>query len=270
MEKLITDKPMRPNFWRPPTDNDLGNGMHDWAAIWKEATETAVSTLIAPPSNTSGGVSYSLEYQLPDHIASLHINFLLCGDGKLRVDYLFRPRKDLLPNIPRLGIFLTLPPSFTETSWYGRGPHFTYWDRKTSGKIGMHSGAIAEQFHRYSRPQETGNLTDVRWMGASTCSLTLTVHPSDGQLLSCSIWPFDTAELDYVEGKDGGQSASGLVPLSTRHGADIRTGQLVQWNIDHKQMGVGGDNSWGRPVHPEYTIPPEKYSYAFVLVPDSN
>jgi len=71
-----------------------------------------------------------------------------------------------------------------------------------------------------------------------------------------------------VEGKDGGKSASGLVPVSTRHGADIRIGGTVQWNIDHLQMGVGGDNSWGRLVHKEYTITPGEYRYSFKIVPE--
>ena len=106
-------------------------------------------------------------------------------------------------------------------------------------------------------------------MKASSEDLQLTAYPTDNQLLNGSIWPFNTAELDYVEGKDGGQSASGLVPVSTRHGADIKTGAIVQWNIDHRQMGVGGDTSWGRPVHKEYTIIPGKYSYSFVIIPES-
>jgi beta-galactosidase len=266
--ELITEEAIRPNFWRPPTDNDLGNGMHQWAAIWKRATEEAGPVLSDPPAVSPQGVSFALEYQLPEDIASLKIAYLLSGDGKLRVDYLFAPRQDSLPNIPRLGMYLTLPPSFTEISWYGRGPHETYWDRKTSGKIGIHSGAIQEQFHRYPRPQETGNKTDIRWMQASAGFLTLRAYPADSQLLNGSIWPFSTSELEYVEGKAGGKSASGLVPVSSRHGADIRTGEMVQWNIDHRQMGVGGDTSWGRPVHPEYTIPAGEYSYAFWLIPE--
>ncbi|MCK5694836.1 MAG: hypothetical protein KAI08_18345, partial [Bacteroidales bacterium] len=153
--------------------------------------------------------------------------------------------------------------------WYGRGPHFTYWDRKLAGKIGIHKGLIEDQFHRYSRPQETGNKTDIRWMQVSSETLQLTVHPADNQLLNGSVWPFPTSELDYVEGKDGGKSASGLVPVSTRHGAEIRTGKTVQWNIDHLQMGVGGDTSWGRPVHKEYSIQPGEYRYSFKIVPGS-
>ncbi len=267
--ELITQRPFRPNFWRAPTDNDLGNGMHEWAAIWKRATEEARPQMTEPPVISTEGVSYALEYELPEQIASLKISYILSPDGKLGIDYGFSPKHDSLPNIPRLGMFLTLPDHFNNTSWYGRGPHETYWDRKFSGKIGIYQGTVKEQFHRYSRPQETGNKTDLRWMSVSSNALRLTVYPADDQLLSGSTWPFNTAELDYVAGKDGGQSASGLVPVSTRHGAEIKCGPLVQWNIDHLQMGLGGDTSWGRLVHKEYTIPPVEYRYSFVIVPES-
>jgi len=265
--ELICEEPIRPNFWRAPTDNDLGNGMHHRAALWKEATEKARPRLTGLPVITWEGVRYVLEYMLPGEIASLKITYTLSSNGRLGIDYNFSPLQDSLPDIPRLGMFLSLPKDFTETSWYGRGPHETYWDRKSSGRIGIYNGAIDEQFHRYSRPQETGNKTDLRWMSVSSGNIDLKVYPNDNHLLNGSVWPFNTSELDYVEGKDGGQSASGLVPVSTRHGAEIKSGPTIQWNIDHLQMGVGGDTSWGRLVHKEYTIPPGKYNYSFVLVP---
>ena len=265
---LITEEPIRPNFWRAPTDNDLGNDMHEWAEIWKRATGEAKAALIQAPVISGQGMTFSLEYTFPEELATLHVNYSLDQEGALSVDYHFQTLRDSLPNIPRLGMYLSLPNQFTETAWYGRGPHFTYWDRKLAGKIGIHKGLIEEQFHRYSRPQETGNKTDIRWMQVSSGTAQLTVYPADNQLLNGSVWPFQTSELDYVEGKDGGKSASGLVPVSTRHGADIRTGKTVQWNIDHLQMGVGGDTSWGRPVHKEYTIQPGSYSYAFTIVPE--
>ena len=207
--------------------------------------------------------------QLADEIASLKVKYTLSPGGQLAIDYRFSPSRDSLPNIPRLGMFLTLPDDFNETAWYGKGPHETYWDRNSSGKIGIHNGIVNEQFHRYSRPQETGNKMDLRWMSVSSDALQLTVHPSDNQLINGSVWPFNTAELDYVEGKDGGQSASGLVPVSARHGAEIKIGPTVQWNIDHLQMGLGGDTSWGRLVHKEYTIPPAECRYSIVIVPES-
>ncbi|TFH28204.1 MAG: DUF4981 domain-containing protein [Bacteroidia bacterium] len=269
-EKLITDQAIRPNFWRPPTDNDLGNGMHLWAAIWKRSTVEGTPTLVEPPALTGAKINYALDYQFPDQMASLRVRYSLSDDGALSVDYHFRPLRDSLPDIPRLGMFLILPDDFTETAWYGRGPHETYWDRKTSGKIGIYQGAVADQFHRYSRPQETGNKTDIRWMQVSSDEISITAYPADSILLNGSVWPFTSSELDYKAEKDGGESASGLVPVSSRHGAEIKAGTRVQWNIDHLQMGVGGDTSWGRRVHKEYTIPAAEYHYTFVIRPEQS
>jgi len=264
---LITKQPIQPNFWRPPTDNDLGNGMHKWAKLWEQATKEVRPVLIQKPYSTKDGVFFNVEYQLPDNFAILVVGYTLRSDGALIVDYHFSPLTDSLPSIPRLGMSLILPNTFTRISWYGRGPHETYWDRKSSGKIGLHSGLIMDQFHHYSRPQETGNKTDIRWMSLHADCLSLRVQAMDSQLLSCSAWPFATSELDFEPGKDGGESASGLVPVTSKHGADIQTGNIVQWNIDHLQMGLGGDTSWGRLVHDEYTIPVKEYHYSFILQP---
>lgn len=265
--ELITNTAIRPNFWRPPTDNDLGNGMHKWAKLWQWATDSARATLAVAPQESKDGVTYTVVYELPKQRAALQVNYALTPSGELLVTCNFEPLQDSLPNIPRLGIYLTLPNNYTEMAWYGRGPHETYWDRKSSGKIGVYQAPIVDQFHRYSRPQETGNKTDVRWMSVQSAALTLTVRSADNELLSGSVWPFNTAALDFVAGKDGGASASGLVPVTAKHGADIQTGTLIQWNIDHLQMGVGGDTSWGRLVHSEYTIAAKKYRFAFRIKP---
>ena len=87
--------------------------------------------------------------------------------------------------------------------------------------------------------------------------------------LNSSVWPFGMKEIDF-NSEDAGESASGLVPVTKKHGADIKIGETVQWNIDYLQMGVGGDTSWGRLVHPEYTISAGKsYSYSFTIQPST-
>lgn len=267
---LITEQAIRPNFWRPPTDNDLGNGMHEWAKIWQDATEKAQAELLEKPEQNNGRVFFKVKYQLPDNIADLQIEYNLANGGTLQLHYFFKPLKDSLPNIPRLGVSMKIPNSYTDVEWYGRGPFETYWDRKSAGKISIYEGRIEDQFHRYPRPQETGNKTDVRWMTVKSSKFSLKVEPIDFQFLSSSTWPFGIKELDYVVGKGGGESASGLVPVTSKHGADIEIGNMVQWNIDHLHMGVGGDTSWGRLVHEEYTIPAIEYRYSFILSPQNN
>ena len=136
---------------------------------------------------------------------------------------------------------------------------------QTGLKIGKYSGNTTKQFHRYPRPQETGNKTSVRWMELRANTLSLKVVGDT--LLNCSVWPFGMKELDFDSNTDGAASASGLVPVTKKHGADIMLGENLQWNIDYLQMGVGGDNSWGAEVHDEYKIKPKEYSYSITLIP---
>ncbi len=264
---LITEAPIRPNFWRPPTDNDLGNDMHHWAEVWQNLSDSLQPVLVNPPKIIEGSCRFTLDY--PDPLDRIHLKhqYTIDNQGHLTIDCIFEPRKKALPNLPKLGIFLTLPDDFHTVSWYGRGPHESYWDRKTSARIGLWSGAINSQFHRYSRPQETGNKTDLRWIRCQSKRISLTAEPGDSHLLSSSTWPFSGKALDFVTARFGPESASGLVPLSSKHGAFLEPGSEIQWNIDHRQMGVGGDTSWGRLVHPEYTIPPQTYRFSIVFKP---
>ncbi len=263
-ETQILTKPIRPNFWRPPTDNDLGNGMDKWAKQWQDATYNYRATLVSKPIYKGEGVAYQVRYDTPVNDFEVFVWYSLYPGGQLTVDYNFQPKKENLPNIPRLGMYLTLSNAFKEITWYGKGPIESYWDRKTGVKTGLYTGKVKDQFHRYPRPQETGNKTDVRWMQVR--SNTMTLRASSDQLINASVWPFAMPEIDFTSG-EGAKSASGLVPVTKKHGAEIKIGETVQWNIDFQQMGVGGDTSWGRLVHEEYTLPPKKYAYSFTLEP---
>lgn len=265
----ITRQAIRPNFWRPPTDNDLGNGMDTWANVWQKATYNYRAELISRPKKMQAGVTYKVRYHLPGDEAEIFVTYTLVSNGMLQVDYVFQPKQKDLPHIPRVGMYVTLPKDFTNITWYGNGPQESYWDRKTGVKTGIYSGEIVEQFHRYSRPQETGNKTDVRWVAVSNDKISLKAQ-SKGRLLNTSVWPFSMSELDFNTEKDGVESASGLVPVTKNHGADIKIGNTVQWNIDYLQMGVGGDTSWGALVHDEYTIKPQKYEYSYTIQPIKN
>jgi len=263
---LITNQAIKPNFWRAPTDNDLGNGMDKWAKIWQDATYNYKAELVKFPKNNANGVSFSVTYLLPNNEANVTVNYLIHPNGILKIDYEFIPNLKDLPNIPRMGMYLTLPKEFDNITWYGNGPEESYWDRKTGVKTGIYSRKIEDQFHRYSRPQETGNKTDVRWVKVSSNNISLTTT-SNSTLLNTSVWPFDMEELDF-NSDDAVKSASGLVPVTKKHGADIKIGKTIQWNIDFLQMGIGGDTSWGRLPHPEYMILANKsYSYSFTLQP---
>ncbi|MBS1558507.1 MAG: DUF4981 domain-containing protein [Bacteroidetes bacterium] len=254
---------LQPNFWRAPTDNDLGNKMQIGAAVWHHVEGNTKLLRCEVTKQTPKEITIESDYFLVPVVSDLKIIYTVLADASIKVDYWFAPGKQKLPNIPRIGLTLTMPPEFQYMSWYGRGPHESYWDRKTSAAIGLYQGSVGSQVYLYPRPQETANKTDVRWMSLTNQSgVGLRVECID-DFLSASAWPFAQQDLDYKTGR--GTSASGLVPSVSGHQYDVVPRNFITWNIDYLQMGVGGDNSWGAPVHEEYQIKPKDYKYSFWL-----
>ena len=256
---------MRPNFWRAPTDNDLGNNMHQWAAQWQSAAARLVLDSLEVTEEESATVVTTL-HRSPDFSGGLETTYRFLDQGPIRVtSSLTIGRGQSLPDLPRFGMQLVVPGALHHLSWFGRGPHESYADRKTSALVSQYQVDVRTDEHGYIRPQENGNRTDLRW---------LAVTDADGfgllavgeDLLSGGAWPYLQSDIDFADG-DASESASGLVPVTSKHAIDVPIRDLVTLNVDLMQMGVGGDTSWGRPVHDQYRIPPGDYEYSFTLVP---
>jgi len=266
-DQLLLNIPVKANFWRPPTDNDLGNGMHEWAAFWRDASSNLKSSLLRIEEvGENIQVEVGLESKSLNKLP-LKILYQIYPNGQIMVEYRFSPKEKELPLIPRLGLQLQMDERFTYMEWYGRGPHESYWDRKSSAEVGIWKGKVWDQLHSYSRPQESGNKTDVRWMSLKDKEGNGIKIEAVSEFLSMSAWQLDQSDLDFLAGAKGSESASGLVPLTSKHGAELSPKDHIIWNVDLKQMGVGGDNSWGAPVHQEYTISPKEYFYSFRISP---
>ena len=168
-------------------------------------------------------------------------------------------KKDL-PEIVRMGMNLQMPRSFDQINWLGRGPHESYWDRKTSAFVGLYKGSVADQYWPYLRPQENGNKTDVRWM-------TITDEAGNGllfvgmPLLEVSAHHNIMEDFESMERTDGRQREGDVVV--NRHVNDVKPRDLTSVNVDYKQMGVGGDDSWGARTHDQYRLTDKEYSYSF-------
>lgn len=256
--------PLMANFWRAPTDNDLGNQMPKWAGAWQDAAQelTLISIKRSDP--------YSIE--VIQHHATLDFTlssrYQISTDKQLLVQSKFIPGDIELADLPRFGFQTQLPFSQRFMHYFGRGPEETYADRKSGNPISWFALSIDKAFHRYSRPQETGQRTDVRYVAVTDANgnglLAKAGHASE--TLQTSLWPFAQADIDFRQG-DASGSASGLVPVTTNHGAEIPIRDFVTWNIDYKQMGVGGDTSWGRQVHQPYRIKAQPMQFNFSIEP---
>jgi len=255
------DAPLQANFWRAPTDNDLGNGMPDWAGIWQDAAAQLTVQSIEPLEQHGLIVTH----QHPKLGFTMVTRYRVNKRGELMVQTSFTPGKISLPDLPKFGFTTRLPFGQRYLSYYGRGPEETYADRASGNPLGWYQLPIDRLFHRYSRPQETGQRTQIRYAAVRNNAGTGLMAVAENEMQT-SLWPFSLNDIDFRAG-DAQGSASGLVPVTQNHGGEIPLRDFVTWNIDLKQMGVGGDTSWGRPVHDKYRIKAEKMSFEFRLVP---
>ena len=256
-----------PNFWRAPIDNDFGNGLDKRSRVWRKAGErkTIKSVTVEEAGNeVIVKFDFDLNNQKNQVIANYKSSYTVLGNGEVMVSNSFKMMKDSLPEIVRFGVNLVMPREFDQMSWLGRGPHESYADRYTSALVGLYSGAVADQYFAYIRPQENGNKTDVRWMSiANKDGLGLQFIGSP--LLSVS------AHHQIMEDFESPARTDGRVKegekMVRRHTTDVVPRDLTSINIDYKQMGVGGDNSWGARTHDQYRLIEKAYNYSFRICP---
>ena len=252
--KNLIKEGLQPNFWRPLTDNDIPNGHLYRCLTWKTAGQDAKLENLDITENQQT-VTLTATYKMEAQDSKLQTIYDIHPDGAVRVSMHFTPGKQALNEMPRLGMRMILPAEYERMSWLGRGPQENYADRKTGALVGLYSATVWEQFHPYVRAQETANHCDVRWVALRNAD-------GDGLLvtgeepLSISAWNFPMEDIEYRPSQ-----------VERRHGGSIVKKDMVWLNIDHKQMGVGGDNTWGAQVHPEYTITPHEWKYSFTLLP---
>ncbi|BCX46854.1 beta-galactosidase [Haloferula helveola] len=252
-DRELIVQPMRWNFWRALTDNDLGWKVDKKLAVWKEAgSKVEVKSITSGTDNDQQGF-VECEARIPGIGAVIHTRHTMTSGGVILTSCRFRiatKGKKKTPDLPRLGLQFAIPAEFGEVEWYGRGPHESYWDRKTSAPVGRYQSTVRDWVTPYVRPQENGNRCDIRWIRFANPT-------GDGlgfrstETLSASAWPYSMQDLT------GGT-----------HDFDLPERDFITVNLDHLQMGVGGDNSWGLPVNTPYLIPADRdYRWEFRIEP---
>ncbi|NOU86588.1 DUF4981 domain-containing protein [Paenibacillus sp. LMG 31460] len=237
-----------PNFWRAYTDNDRGNQHHIRCAPWQEAGSGRTLQSLTAKSIGDGRAEVQVRFELATKPTSeVQLVYTVSPSGEVEVRMELVPGAHL-PEIPEIGVLFQLDSSFQQLNWYGRGPHENYWDRATSAKLALHSGTVEEQFVPYLRPQECGNKTDVRWA---------TLTDANGRGLRITGLP--TVELNalpYLPSELEAHDHTYKLPASDK----------VVLRVNYKQMGVGGDDSWGARTHPEFTLYANRnYAYSFTF-----
>jgi beta-galactosidase len=247
-----------PEFWRAPTDNDFGSGQQIRSRVWKDAGRTrTVDSVRVSTAEVEGPAAALIEsYATLDSAGGsrLSTRYTVFGSGDVLVENRFEPGTEDLPEIPRFGLSLTLPESMDRVEWFGRGPHETYWDRRTGAPVDRWSMPVDSLYYAYARPQENGNRSDTRWVA-------FTDETGVG-LLAVGLPSVDFSAHSYtLDDFDEGEEKR------NRHTIDLTRRDFVTVHLDLRQTGVGGDNSWGAVTHREYTLVPQALDHTFLLRP---
>ncbi|WP_445733085.1 glycoside hydrolase family 2 TIM barrel-domain containing protein [Mariniflexile sp.] len=246
----VIAKDVKFNFWRALTDNDEGWKVDKVLGVWKNEGQNYTLNHIKIDSTKKGMITVESDYTFNGTKTKASVKHTFYADGKLKFDIDFDIPEDA-PNVPRIGMQFKLNKSLTDVEWYGRGPHENYWDRKSSAAIGIYNYKVKDWMTSYVRPQENGNRCDVRWvkfLDKNKKGFEFSANPD--HLLSVSAWLYDQDVLENAS-----------------HENELTPSENLVVNLDYKQMGVGGDNSWGLPVLDAYQIHPGNYSYGFTLEP---
>lgn len=248
----LLEAPLGPHFWRAPTDNDRGNSMPKALAVWRKAHESWKPQTVKVEALDAGRVCVVAEGLIESVFKSYYkLTWTVLGSGDVLVKAEFTPGQGALVEIPRFGMQTTLKAGFDQLQWYGKGPQETYWDRQEA-RVGIYQSTVAKQFFNYVMPGETGNHEAVRWI-ALTDAKGRGLLAIGMPLLSANALHYATEDLFCATQKENCYPYQ--MPLR----------KTVTLNLDLRQRGLGGDDSWRALPHSPFQIMPAPLSYSYRL-----
>ena len=251
-EMLKEGAALTPNFWRAPTDNDIGAGLQNRYAAWKNPGLKLVS-LNSKTENDQ--IVVNAEYDMKNVSAKLYLTYVINNEGAIKVTQKMTADKNAkVSPMFRFGMQMQMPKCFETVEYYGRGPVENYSDRNHSTDLGIYRQSVDEQFYSYIRPQETGTKTDIRWWKQ--------LNAGGNGLKVVGDAPFSASALHYtICSLDDGEQKD------QRHSPEVQKADLTNLIIDKAQMGLGCVNSWGALPLPQYMLPYGDYEFTFILTP---
>jgi beta-galactosidase len=240
------------NFWRPMTDNDYGAQLNRKLRVWHDAgkTETAVVNV----GREGEAWKIETEKSLLNGDARFIQTYTVDGEGTIVVENRFEKIGGEYPILPKFGNILVIPKQYDQLTYYGRGPWENYIDRNSAAHVALYKSTVDEQYFPYGRPQENGNKTDVR-------QFSLTDRKGNGLKITGEL-PLEFSALHF--------SIDDLDPapeLDQYHAGELEKRPEIYLNVDYRQMGVAGVNSWGTlPLEP-YRIHYDSYRYRYIIQP---
>ena len=248
-DRELLRAPLRLNFWRPTTNNDEGAKLNHKLKIWQYAGARATAEKVTV-SQDGKDVVVIVELAIPANQSAATLRYRFTGKGQLELASEFRPGKEL-PTIPKIGYQCEMPSDLIQWKWYGKGPHENYTDRMAGAWTAVHEGIVPLLFHRYLDPQDAGNRTEIRWASLMNPAGggSLRVDATGESLLEMSCYPCAATDIALA-----------------MHATEIPRRDFQTVNLDYRNSGLGGTDSWGALALPKYRIPPNKvYQWSFRL-----
>ena len=253
-KRLLTASPT-PNFWRAPIDNDFGNGHYRSGNIWRTAGDELAVTGVEVKPATDEGVEVVVSQRIKYINIPYTTAYLIRNDGSVKISASINMAGIEHPELSRFGMKMRLPGEFGSVQYYGRGPWENYNDRNRSSLVGKYSCKVADLGFSYIRPQENGYRTDIRTVSFTDDNGFGVQLEGYGQPI-CFNARYN-ADSDFDPGLSKKQ----------QHAIDIDPRRELYVNVDLKQLGVGGDDSWGARPMDQYRMLDEAYAYSYVIRP---
>ncbi len=252
MAMLNEDGKLTPNFWRAPTDNDMGANLQNRYAAWKEPG-LKLTSLTSKIENDMATVN--AEYTMEAVKAKLYLTYTINNEGAVKVTQKMTTDKAAeISDMFRFGMQMQMPENLDQINYYGRGPIENYSDRNNVTDLGNYKQTVKEQFYSYIRPQETGTKTDIRWWKQT--------NKGGNGLMFVSEAPFSASALNYsIESLDDGTQKE------QRHSELVSQINYTNMCIDKVQMGLGCVNSWGALPLEQYRIHYGDHEFSFIMKP---
>ncbi len=246
---------LKPNFWRAPTDNDMGAGLQKKFKAWKNPQMNLKNIEVKKDKKTNS-VTILTSFDMPEVQGQMDITYVVFANtGAVKVTEDFKATEGAkVSDMFRFGMLMQMPYTMEKSNYYGRGPIENYSDRKDCMRIGVYTDDADNQYFPYIRPQESGTKSDIRWW-KQTDATGLGLQVKSCTPFYASAIHFDTEELDDGDDKE------------QRHSFDLKKSKYTNLFLDAAHMGVGGENSWGAWPLEKYRVHYGNKTFTFTLIP---
>lgn len=246
---------LKPNFWRAPTDNDMGAGLQKKFQAWKNP-QMNLKNIDVKKDKKANTVTILTSFDMPEVQGQMDITYVVFANtGAVKVTEDFKATEGAkVSDMFRFGMLMQMPYTMEKSNYYGRGPIENYSDRKDCMRIGVYTDDADNQYFPYIRPQESGTKSDIRWW-KQTDATGLGLQVKSCTPFYASAIHFDTEELDDGDDKE------------QRHSFDLKKSKYTNLFLDSAHMGVGGENSWGAWPLEKYRVHYGNKTFTFTLIP---